>query len=127
VHGDRGDIVLGWLTKVCLVLGIVGVLAFDGISLATANISATDTATSAANVGAETWHDTHGNMQKAYAAALRYAEKQGGSIEPKEFVVNDDGSVEVTFRKEASSVLLYRTKATKRWTHIAAHGRGRTV
>ncbi len=127
MHGERGDIVLGWLMKVALVLGIFGVFAFDAISLASTNISATDSANSAAVLGAEAWRNTHGDIQMAYDAAREYAEKQGGSIEPREFVVNEDGSVEVTFRKEASSVLLFRTKATKKWTQVAVTGTGRTV
>ena len=48
-RGDRGDIVLGWLTKLAVVLGVLGVIAFDGIAVVQAHFQASDRATTAAS------------------------------------------------------------------------------
>lgn len=127
MRGDRGDIVLGWLAKVTIVLGLLGAMAFDAVSVAAASIAATDAANGAATIGAEAWRNTHGDIQSAYDAALDYAEEHGGTIEPKEFEVDGDGNVTVRFRREASSILLFRTKTTKKLTQINVSGSGRAV
>src|SRR4051794_973027 len=42
VQGDRGDVVLGWLTKLAVVLGLFGLIAFDGIAVVQAHFQASD-------------------------------------------------------------------------------------
>ena len=122
---ERGSIIVGWLTKVAAVLTIVGVIGFDLISVATTRVGATDDAQQAARLGAERYADTRGDVQEAYAAALRYVEKKGGSIDPADFVVEDDGTVRVTIVKTATTLVFYRAGATKKWAHVVAVGRGK--
>lgn len=119
---ERGTIIVGWLTKVAVVLTLLGVLGFDVISVATTKVGATDDAQQAARLGAERYADTRGDVQEAYAAALRYAEKKGASIDPADFVVEADGTVHVTVVKTATTLVFYRAGATKKWAHITADG-----
>ncbi|HEV2888857.1 MAG TPA: hypothetical protein VGX28_00615 [Frankiaceae bacterium] len=117
---ERGSIIVGWLTKVAVVLTLVGIVGFDLVSVATTKVSASDDAQLAARAGAETYADTHGDVQEAYAAALRHAERHGGSIDPADFVVDPDGTVRVTVVKTATTLVFYRAGATKRWAHVVA-------
>lgn len=127
MHDERGTIIVGWLTKVALVLTLVGVMGFDLISVATTKIGATDDATNAARIGSEAWVDSRGDVQEAYAAALAYAEKKGASIDPADFSVEPDGTVRVRIVKTATTLLMYRNGTTKKWAHVVADGTGRAA
>lgn len=117
---ERGSIIVGWLTKVAVVLTLVGVIGFDLISVATTKVGAADDAQQAARMGAEAYADTRGDVQEAYAAALEHAEKHGGSIDPADFVVQQDGTVRVKVVKTATTLVFYRSGATKKWAHVVA-------
>ena len=122
MQDERGSIIVGWLTKVALVLTLVGIVGFDLVSVATTRVSAADDATHAARAGATTYADTRGDVQAAYRAALSYAEERNGTIEPKDFVVEADGTVRVKVVKTATTLVLYRAGATRKWAHVIAEG-----
>jgi hypothetical protein len=127
LHDERGTIIVGWLTKVALVLTLVGITGFDVISVATTKMSAADNATNAAREGAQTFNDTRGDVQEAYLAALDYAEEHGATIEPEDFTVADDGTVHVRLTKTATTLVFYRTGTTKKWAHVVAEASGKAV
>jgi len=126
-HDERGTIIVGWLTKVALLLTLVGILGFDVISVATTKMSAADNANNAAREGAQVYADTRGDVQEAYLAALDYAEEHGGTIEPDHFTVTDDGVVTVKITKTATTLVFYRNGATKKWAHVVAEASGKAV
>ena len=119
VHGERGDIIVGWLTKITVILVVFGVLGFDAVSVATTKMSASDDAQNAARKAADVYQDTR-DIQRAYATALAYAEERNGAIDPADFLVEPDGTVRVTVAKTATTVLFYRTGTSKKWTLISA-------
>ncbi len=121
---DRGSIVLGWLTKIALVLGVLAVLAFDGISLVRTEFTAADHANSAASAAADVYAHTH-DVQKAYDAALALAIPQSETIDPKTFTVRaTDGHVLLTLRREAQTLWLYRIGPLKKYVTQSALGEG---
>lgn len=123
MQGDRGDIVLGWLSKLVVVLGVLGLIAFDGISLAQARFQAADRATSAASAAAEDYKTNH-DVQKAYNAA--YATVSGGdTIETKTFSVSTDGAVKLRLHHEATTLLVSRIGPLKKWADAVETGEGR--
>lgn len=122
---ESGSIIMGWLIKIAAVITVVAVLGFDMVSVATTKMGAADTATNAARIGAKTYDDTHGNVQAAYRAALAYAEGKGGAIDPKDFVVEANGTVRVKVQKTATTMLFYRNGSTKKWATVVADGTGR--
>jgi hypothetical protein len=126
MRGDRGDVLLGWFTKVALVLGLFGIVSFDAVSVGVAKMNAQDTAASAAAAGAEAWSESH-NLQRAYRAASAYADEHGGTIDPKAFSIDSNGTVSVRMDKDATTLLLYRTKTTKKWAHVSATAARRAV
>jgi Flp pilus assembly protein TadG len=123
MQGDRGDIVLGWLTKLVVILGVLGLVAFDGISLAQARFQAADRATTAAAAAADDYKTNH-DVQKAYNAA--YATVSGGdTIETKTFAVGTDGSVKLRLHHEATTLIVQRIGPLKKWTDAVETGEGR--
>jgi hypothetical protein len=123
VGGDRGDVVLGWLTKLVVILGVLGLLAFDGISLAQARFQAADHATTAASAAADDFKISH-NLQKAYNAA--YATVTGNdTIETKTFQVATDGTVTLRLHHEATTLILKHIGPLKHWADAVETGEGR--
>ena len=122
-QGDRGDIVLGWLTKLAVVLGVLGLVAFDGIAVVQAHFQAADRATTAASAAADEYKTSH-DVQKAYNAA--YATITGDdTIETKTFTVADDGTVTLRLHHVATTLVLRRISPLKHWTEAVETGEGR--
>jgi hypothetical protein len=123
VQGDRGDVVLGWLTKLVVVLGLVGLVAFDGISVAQAHFQAADRATTAAGAAADEYKTSH-DVQKAYNAA--FATVTGDdTIETKTFRVAEDGTVTLRLHHVATTLVLRRISPLKHLTEAVESGEGR--
>jgi hypothetical protein len=114
MHGDRGDIVVGWLTKIVVAIALVGVCAFEVVSIAVTKVSTKDDATTAAFEASQNWFD-NGDLQQAFDTAEAYALEHGGTVDPETFDVASDGRVTLTMRKEATSLILRRISAAKKW------------
>ena len=117
--GDRGDIVLGWLTKLVAVLAVLGLLGFDAVSLALARFTAEDHAQTAARAAAEAFSQTH-VPQTAYDAALGAVVTHGDRIDPASFATAQDGSVTLTLSREAPTLLLDRVPQLRQFTRMSA-------
>ena len=120
LHGDRGDIVLGWLTKLVVVLAVVGVIGFDLVALGVGRLQAEDRAAAAARAAASSWSSGSKDVQAAYDAAVaRLAEDAGGlaedSIDPSTFTVAPDGTVTLTLRHTAATLLVEKVAAARPW------------
>ena len=102
---DRGGIVLGWLTKLVVVLSLIGLVGFDLVSLGASRLRAEDSAQSAARVAVQAWTGPN-DLQAAYDAALAEVLPDGHSIDPASFVVAPDGSVTLTLRTTAPTLLI---------------------
>lgn len=103
-RGDRGDIVVGWLTKVVLTLAVVALIAFDLISIVTARLGVTDDANSAAEAANAAWNETKGNVQSAYNAAAAYAETHGETCPVETFHVSSAGEVHLRLNGRATTI-----------------------
>ena len=77
---------LGWFTKLVLVLGVLGLLGFDGISLLRTDFSAADQASTAASAAADAYKNSH-DVQLSYNAALAAVAGNGDTIETTTFAV----------------------------------------
>lgn len=119
---DRGDIVLGWLTKVIVVLAILGVVGFDGIALLHTRVSAADTADHAAVEARDTWQETK-NAEMAYAAAVATAKAGGATIPVNGVVIKGDGTVLVEVHQTAHTFLLRHVSRLKSVANVTGHGR----
>jgi Tfp pilus assembly protein PilV len=121
-RGDRGNIVLGWLSKLVVVLGLLGLVGFDGISLVQSRFQAADRATTAASAAADDYKSNH-DLQKAYNAAFATV---GGddTIETKTFAVAADGTVTLRLHHEATTLLVRHIGPLKHWDNAVETGTG---
>ena len=119
---DEGTIVIGWLTKLVVTLLLLGFLAYDGISIVSANFSASDRANALASEAADDVKTM--GLQKAYATIEAEAEAKGDSIAPADFRVTSDGHVTVVLQREAQSLWMSRISALKKFLHVRATGEG---
>ena len=126
MRGDRGDIVVGWLTKIVLALAIVGVCAFEVVSIAVTKVSTKDDATTAAFEASQTWHDTN-DVQSAFNTAEAYALDHGGTVDPDSFEVEADGRVTLTLRKEATALILDKVSSAKKWLIVEETGEAKAT
>jgi hypothetical protein len=125
---DRGDIILGWLTKLTVVLAIAGLGLFEAISIGTTIASVSDDGAYAAQQASSTWDDTK-SLQKTYDAAVAAAAEQNpqDKVLVKGFSVDPDGTVHLRIARTARTLLLYRWSKTKPWTYIVRDAQGRSV
>lgn len=115
---ERGDIVLGWLTRLTVTLGLLGLVGFDLLSLGVGRLQVEDRASSAARA-AQTAYAGGRDVQQAYDAAVRQLADDGAGadqVDPASFSVAQDGTVTLTVRHRARTLLLDRTSATRSWT-----------
>ena len=120
---DEGAIVLGWLTKVVLVLAVLGFLSYDGIAIVSANISAADRANTLASEAADDMRAMR-DVNKAYAAISAEAAQNGDTIEPQDFRVGSDGHVTLVLRREATSLWMSHIGPLRKLLHVRATGEG---
>jgi len=112
---DRGDIVLGWLTRLTVTLALLGLLAFDAISLGVGKMQAEDRAITAARAAVTAYQDGK-DVQRAYDAAVATLEDPAvDSIDPAGFTVTSDGVVTLTVRHTASTMLVEKVGPVRHW------------
>lgn len=122
-RGDRGDIVLGWLTKLVVVLGLLGLIAFDAIAVVQSRFQASDRAATAASAAADEYRNSR-DVQKAYNAA--FATVSGDdTIETSTFRVADNGTVTLRLHHIATTLIISRIGPIKNWAEAVETGQGR--
>ena len=106
--------------KVLAVLGIVGVLGFDGVSIGLCHISTQDDANTAALAAMEAW-GAHHSITEAYAAAEQSAAGHGETVLQDGFTI-DPKTSEVTLRmtRKATTVVLGSVHGS--WVDVAETG-----
>lgn len=117
VRGDRGDIVLGWLTRLTVVLAVLGVIGFDLVALGVGRLQAEDQAQAAARAAVRSWGETQ-DVQKAYEAALAQVAEDGGpsaTVRPEGFTVAADGAVTLTVEHTAATLLVAKIGPARSW------------
>ena len=126
MRNDRGGIIVGYFAKIALAISVFALVSFDAVAVGVARVGVEDLARSAAVAGAEAWNSTKSSAE-AYRAAVEEAGRSGGTIPEKSFSISPEGIVTVTVEKEATTLLLYRTKKTGKWAHVSATASGRAV
>jgi hypothetical protein len=118
---DSGSIVLGWLTKVMLVMTIAGIVLFDGVSVGVARMSAQDDANTAAGAAGADWKTNH-NVQSAYNAAASVITNPSERVLTHGFVIGTDGTVHLLLRRSATTLVMYRIGPLKKYGVIIEQG-----
>jgi len=123
---DRGDIILGWLTRIVIGIAVVGVVLFDGLSIGVAHVSAADDANTAALSASHAWADHH-DMTAALQAAQATAAEHEESVVPASLHVLTDGTVELKVQRNATTLVVRHIHALRSWITITAAGSGKYV
>lgn len=124
--GDRGDIVLGWLTRLVATLAVLGVIGFDAISLASTRFQSEDHAQTAARAASETYKSGQ-DLQAAYDAAVAEVARHGDTIDPTTFAIGPDGAVTLTLRAAAATMLVEKVGPVRDWAQIETTVTGRSA
>ena len=103
LRDERGLIGRAAITLLVLIV-LGGLAAVDGTSVLLAKLQASDVADSAANAGEAAYHNTH-DVHNAREAAIEDALNQDRGARVTMFSVAVDGTVTVTVRKRASTLL----------------------
>lgn len=123
---DGGDVVLGWLTRVVVILSLVAVVVFDTLSIASARLGLADDANAAAQAANYAWVQMNGNAQAAQDAAVDYAEARGEQLSPTSFSISSAGVVRLTLERRANTLVVGRLGPLKRLAETTAQGSAST-
>jgi hypothetical protein len=119
---DRGSIVIGWLTKLVVVLAVVGVILFDVVSVSAARIGAEDDASKVAQAAGFEWRTSH-DIQRAYEVAVENLPTDTESIPAGSFSIDTAGTVRLVVRRETRTMLVQHIGPLKQYRVVTAHGR----
>lgn len=124
--GERGSVITGWLAKLAVTLGVLGVLAFDLISIGAARVGAADDAGTAAIAASQAWEETH-DLQQAYNAAAESAGEHHETVDTKNFVIDPDNTVHLTVRRTAKTVVFGHIGFLAHFAHVVETGKGQAL
>lgn len=113
---DAGDIVVGWLVKLVVVLSVAGVLVFDGVSFGVAELAVTDTAVKAARAASDDLMAGR-TPQQAFVTATDVAVTDHGfnEVPAEDFAVTRTGDVTVTVVRTTPTLVLHWIPRSERW------------
>lgn len=117
---DKNTVVIGWLTRIVVVLAVLGVLGYDGITLTAARLGATDDADSAATAAAASWRQAHDPSAAWIAAAGRLTTTE--ALVNGGFRIAADGSVVLEIRRTARTLVAQDLPGARSWTAFTASG-----
>lgn len=128
LRDERGDVVMSWLVKIAVVLGIFGIALFDTISIGTTAVTVSDQGNFAARQASESWLADK-DLQATYDAALAAAreENPANKVATKDFRVDPDGTVHLTLSRTASTLVVRRIGPIKKWAHVSHTAEGLSV
>lgn len=91
---ERGDIVLGWLTRLVVALAVVALLGFDAVQVGLANVQLQDQANDAATAARDAYAQHH-DVTEALAAAQTSAHEANADdlVVKNSLSVQPDGAV----------------------------------
>lgn len=118
---DHGSIVLGWLTKLAIAMSIVGLALFDSLSIGAAHLGATDDAATAAEAASTSYRTSH-DVDAAYQAALDTLPSDSETLPPQQFVVQQDGTVNLVLRRTTRTLVADRIGFLKKYALVVVHG-----
>ncbi|MGH8889045.1 MAG: hypothetical protein ACRDV3_04700 [Acidothermaceae bacterium] len=123
---DSGDIILGWLTRIVVGIAIAGIVAFDGLSIGVAHVSAADDANTAARSASHAWLDQH-TLNAAVQAAQATASEHDEIVVTDSVHVQTDGTVDLKIERAATTLVVRHIHALHSWLTIVASGSGKYI
>lgn len=112
--------VTGWFARLALLLAVLAVFAYDGISIVAAHFSASDDAQTAAQAAAQAYKSS-GVIGSAVVAAEQALPK-GDTLVPGSMVIDNAGDVSLQVHRTARSLFLHLLSETKGWAVVTETG-----
>ena len=103
-HRDSGAILVSTLTKVLLVLAVIGMIGFDSLSIVSTQVHVRGDAEQAALVGNTALHES-GSQAGAKAAVLKFAAQNGDVVVRQGPVPDRKNGWFVELRREARTIV----------------------
>ena len=127
MRADRGDIVLGWLVRLVVLLSILGVFAFDSLSIGASRFSIEDQANDAARAAAAQWASTK-DAQRAFDSAWKSATEANptNEIAVSSFFIDPAGQAHLTVTREAPTFVVRLVAPVRHWAKVKADGVSRS-
>jgi Flp pilus assembly protein TadG len=122
-HGAARFVTVTWLF---VLLAIVGIAAFDGISVMSARVSAENDAQTAAYAASAEWHTTR-NVDEAYQAAVQSLLGKNQTISTKQFTVDPDGTVHLVVLAKVHTLVMYRIPQLRQYSIAVEHGDANSI
>lgn len=112
------------LVKVLLVIGIVGVVGYDSLSIVRTQVELRDAASQAAQVAHDKLRE-RATVDEAAAAAVAYATAHGATVPRGGVAVAKNGTVTVTVTATAPTLVAGRIAALDEYTQPVETGTAR--
>jgi uncharacterized membrane protein len=119
LHRDQQGIVAAYMAKLIIVLALIGMVFVEGGAVVFSKLQAQDLAESAAVAGASSWWHNK-NAEQAREKALIQLKDKSQRARMTSFMLNSDGSVTVTVKLKANTVLLQHISFLEPYTVAGA-------
>ncbi|HTR69933.1 MAG TPA: hypothetical protein VMH41_06850 [Mycobacteriales bacterium] len=123
---DRGAMQLVTITRLLVILAIVGVLGYDGFAVMSAHVSGENDAQNAAYAASQSWH-SNPNLEIAYQAAEQSLAGKHVTIPTQGFTVDPDGTIHLEVIKTVHTLVFGRIGPLKHLTVVTEHGDANSV
>ncbi|HEX7355692.1 MAG TPA: hypothetical protein VF288_12780 [Mycobacteriales bacterium] len=114
--------IIGWFTRVLVVIAVFAVVGFDTISIASAHLGAQDDANNAASDAASAWGQNH-DLAAALAAA-QGALNHGETIVPGSLTISASGATTIKIRRGTRTLIAHDIGFLKGETTFVVTGNG---
>lgn len=105
LHRDQRGIVAAYMVKLILVIALIGIVFVEGGAVVFSKLQAQDLAESAAVAGASSWWHTK-NAATARKQAILLLSDKSPRAKMTAFSLNPEGTVSVSVRLQANTILL---------------------
>lgn len=113
IRADDGGIVTGWLLKLFVVFAIIGVVAYDAVSITMARVTASDDARSIAQATSDALLLRNATPERALEAGLDRAAQHGVVLGPKDLVITKNGAVITRIHRSPDTLVAFRIPKLK--------------
>jgi hypothetical protein len=114
------------ITRLVIVLAVVGVFGFDGFAIMANHVATENDAQTAAYAASQSWHN-HPNLPMAYQAAVASVAGNGETVLTQDFTVDPDGTIHLLLRHTAHTVLFSHIGPLRHLTVTTEHGDANSV
>jgi hypothetical protein len=115
-------LVRAWFIRLVLMLAILAVVAFDGMSIVVAHFQVSDAANQAAQAAATAYRQSNDTATAPSVLAAEQSLPHGDELVPGSVHFLPDGTVTLKVRQTAKSLLLHVFKQTRSWAVVTESG-----